>query len=159
MKKKGKKWILMEELIQLLDKHLVYDSHELMDNKLAIHVSSNRITATCPYCGQPSSKVHSLYMKDFQDLPIQENKVIIYLLNQKFFCVNPACTYKTFSERFDCISDKAKKTKRLEQEILAIAIHCSSMTASKMLKRSTVDISKSTICNLLHKEHLRRSSH
>lgn len=159
MKKKGKKWILMEELIQLLDKHLVYDSHMLMDNKLAIHVSSNRIVATCPYCGQSSSRVHSFYMKNFQNLPVQGNKVIIYLSNRKFFCMNPACTHRTFSERFDCISDKAKKTKRLEEEILTIAIHCSSMTASKILKRSTADISKSTICNLLHKEYLRRSSH
>ncbi|WP_081701918.1 hypothetical protein [Carnobacterium inhibens] len=55
----------MEEVIQLLDMHLVYDSHELIDNKLAIHVSSNRIAANCPYCGQPSSRIHSIYMKKF----------------------------------------------------------------------------------------------
>lgn len=111
----------MEELIQLLDKHLDYDSHMLMDNKLAIHVSSNRITATCPYCGQSSYRIHSFYMKNFQDLPAQGNKVIIYLSNIKFFCMNPVCTHRTFSERFDCISDKAQKTKKLEEEILTIA--------------------------------------
>lgn len=159
MKKNRKKWVPMEELIQLLEMHLVYDSHELIDNKLAIHVSSNRIAANCPYCGQPSSRIHSIYMKNFQDLPVQGNKVIIYLLNRKFFCTNPNCTHKTFSERFDCISDKSKKTKRLEQEILTISIHCSSITAAKILKRSTADISKSTICNLIQKEHLRRPSH
>lgn len=149
----------MEELIQLLEMHLVYDSHELIDNKLAIHVFSNRIAANCPYCGQPSSRIHSIYMKNFQDLPVQGNKVIIYLLNRNFFCTNPNCTHKTFSKRFDSISGKAKKTKRLEQEILTISIHCSSITAAKILKRTTADISKSTICNLIQKEHLRRLSH
>lgn len=153
--KKKEEVVSMEDLIQLLDSHLVYESHELINGKLAIHVSSNRITANCPYCGKESSRVHSLYTKNFQDLPVQGNKVTIYMLNKKFFCINPDCTYKTFSERFDCISDKAKKTRRLEQEILSIAIHCSSVTAAKLLKRNTATISKSTICNLIQKEHLR----
>ena len=50
-------------------------------------------------------------MKNFQDLPVQGNKVIIYLSNRKLFCMNPACRDRTFSERFDCISDKAKNQK------------------------------------------------
>ena len=47
-----KKWVSIEELIQLLDAYLVYVSHELINRKLAIHVSSNRVTANCPYCGK-----------------------------------------------------------------------------------------------------------
>lgn len=41
---------------------------------------------------------------------------------------------------------KIKNMNLLEQEILAIAINCSSVTAVKNLKRGTADISKSTIC-------------
>lgn len=159
IKKKRKKWGIMNELIQLLDPNLTYEYHELMGNQLIIQVSSNRIEARCAYCGTSSSKVHSVYPKSFQDLPIQGKKVWIHLENRKFFCINSNCSHKTFSERFECIADKAKKTKRLEEEILTIAIHCSSVTASKILKKSTVDISKSTICQLLLKERLRfRSS-
>lgn len=149
----------MEDLVELLDPHLVYESHVLIDNRLDIHVSSSRLQATCPYYGKPSSKIHSLYNKSFQYLPVQGKKVMIYLLNQKFFCTNPDCARKKFPERFDCIADRAKKTRRLEQEILTIAISCSSVTAAKILKIGTADISKSTICNLLKKEHLRPSIH
>lgn len=155
---KRKKWVTMNELIQLLDPNLVYECHELIDNRLNIHVSSIRIQARCPYCGASSSKVHSVYPKSFQDLPIQGKKVTIHLVNRKFFCFNPDCTHHTFSERFDCIADKAKKTKRLEEEILTIAIHCSSVTAAKILTKNTADIKKSSICRLLRKERLRSTS-
>lgn len=155
---KRKKWVTVNELIQLLDPNLVYECHELTDNRLNIHVSSIRTQARCPYCGTPSPKVHSVYPKSFQDLPIQGKKVMIHLVNRKFFCLNPDCIYHTFSERFDCIADKAKKTKRLEEEILTIAIQCSSVTAAKILTKNTADIKKSSICRLLRKERLRSTS-
>lgn len=110
----------MEDLIQLSDSHLVYEPHELNNGKLAIHVSSNRVTANCPYCGKESSRVHSLYTENFQDLPVQGNKVTIYMLNKKFFCINPDYTHKTFSERFGCISDKAKKQEGRNRKIFLL---------------------------------------
>lgn len=149
----------MEELIHALDPQLSYEFHEFKTDHLDITVSSNRSHARCPYCGQFSSRIHSVYPKSFQDLPVQGHKVTIHLMNRKFFCVNPACDHKTFSERFDCIADNAKRTKRLEQEIINLAIHCSSVTAAKLLRVNTTEISKSTICDLLHKERLRSISH
>ena len=46
------------------------------------------------------------------------------------FCNNPKCTHTTFAERFDFISNKGKKTKRLEDEIIRLSLNCSSITAS-----------------------------
>jgi len=69
------------------------------------------------------------------------------------FCNNPDCSHTTFSERFDFIADKAKKTKRLEDEIIHLSINCSSNVASKILKKNVEDVSKSTICNLLKKRN------
>jgi len=68
------------------------------------------------------------------------------------FCDNPDCSHTTFAERFDFISYKAKKTRRLEDEIVRMSINCSSVAASKALKENVVDIGKSTVCNLLKKE-------
>lgn len=145
----------MYELIQVLDPCLEYESHSFTNHTFTITVSSTRLEVPCPYCGQVSSRVHSLYPRKFQDLPIQGHKVQIKMQNRKFLCKNPECDHRTFSERFECIAEKATRTKRLEEEVLSIAIHCSSITAIKLIRKGTANIGKSTICNLLHKERLK----
>lgn len=141
----------MDEIVKLLDKNLEYIIHKIIRDTIYINVLSNRDTITCPYCGSPSSKVHSRYERSFQDLPIQGKKVRIILNNRKMFCNNPDCNHTTFAESFDFLKFKAKKTKRLENEIINISMNVSSLTATDFLKESVADVGKSTICNLLKK--------
>lgn len=141
----------MDELIKILDPELHYVEHIVKEQKCIITVKSNRRSVTCPYCGTASSRVHSVYKREFQDLPIQDNQVVILLKNRKMFCVNPECSHKTFSERFDFITYKARKTDRLIKKILNLSSRVSSVAASTMLKNDTATISKSTICRLLKK--------
>lgn len=142
----------MNEIIKLLDKNLEYIDHEINDDTLYISVISVKEYVICPYCNTPSNKVHSRYNRTFQDLPIQGLKVIILLRNRKMFCLNTDCNNKTFSEKFSFIEDKAKKTKRLEDEIINLSLNMSSISASKYLKRNLAIVGKSTICNLLKKK-------
>lgn len=143
----------MDEFIKLLDKDLEYIEHQIENDTMYITVRSNKEFAICPYCGHESNKVHSTYQRSFKDLPMQGKKVIIVLLNRKVFCKNSLCNHKTFAERFIFLDNKAKKTKRLEEEILKISSHCSSISAANLLSTNTVAISKSTICNLLKKRY------
>ena len=141
----------MDEFIKLLDKHLDFVSREIIDDLCYITVVSNRGEVICPFCGQPSSKAHSAYERTFQDLPIMGKKVIVVLNNRKMLCNNPVCKHTTFAERFDFLSSKAKKTKRLEDEIVRVALNCSSTAASEILSKNVVSVGKSTVCNLLKK--------
>jgi len=141
----------MDELIKLLDENLEYIDHEIKGDTIYIQVVSCRKKAVCPYCGQSSDKVHSKYIRTFQDLPIQGKKVVLVLLNRKFFCNNSECGYKTFAERFSFFTNKAKKTMRLENEIVKLSLNCSSIAASSLLKGSVANVGKSTICNILKK--------
>lgn len=143
----------MNEFVKLLDNNLQYIEHEIdAKNKFCyIYVTSIRLEAACPFCGGTSTKVHSKYQKSFQDLPMQGYKVIILLNNRKMFCLNPDCNHTTFAERFDFIGNKAKKTKRLEDEIIRLSLNCSSIAASQILKNNVVEVGKSTICQLLKK--------
>jgi hypothetical protein len=50
------------------------------------------------------------------------------------------------------IKHKAKKTMRLENEIVRVSANVSSIAASKILKKQIANVGKSTICNLLKKE-------
>jgi len=141
----------MDEFIKLLDENLNYVEHKISDGVCYIIVSSNRKVVTCPFCGKSSSRVHSTYKRTFQDLPIQGNKVIIVLLNRKMFCDNPECDHTKFSERFDFLPSKAKKTQRLKDEIVRFSLSCSSTLASEILSKNVADVGKSTVCNLLKK--------
>lgn len=143
----------MDELIKLLDENLEYVKHELINDTINIYVISNRKDVVCPFCGQISTKVHSRYMRSFQDLPIQGKKVNIILNNRKMFCSNSMCENKTFAETFDFLPNKAKKTKRLEDEIINISLNVSSITASKILYQNVANVGKSTVCNILKKRN------
>lgn len=141
----------MNEFVKLLNPALDYVEHIIKEQKYIITVESNRKEAICPYCGTVSSRKHSVYKREFQDLPIGDKKVVILIQNRKLFCVNPECEHKTFSERFDFISYKARKTERLLEKILSLSARVSSVAASNMLTDDTATISKSTVCRLLKK--------
>ena len=142
----------MDEFIKLLDENLEYVSHEMDDDKIYVTVVSTRAEVNCPYCGEPSSKVHSRYERIFQDLPMQDKKVTIILRNRKMFCNNQDCRHHTFAETFACLPFKAKRTKRLDDEIVTISINISSLIAAAFLKSNVADIGKSTVCNLIKKK-------
>lgn len=73
----------MDEFIKLLDPNLHYLRHEISDEELLIYVESERLDVKCPYCGQLSSRRHSMYERSFQDLPMMGKKTNIIL---KFLC-------------------------------------------------------------------------
>jgi len=141
----------MDELVKFLDEILEYTSHEIIEDIIYITVVSNRDEWECPHCGCFSTRVHSRYNRRFQDLPIQGKKVIMILKNKKIFCDNDKCKVTTFAEKFAFLRNKAKRSTRLEDEILRVSSHCSSVAASQLLSTNTVTVGKSTICSLLKK--------
>ena len=138
-------------MVQLRDDDLEYVSHEIADGYLRIKIQSKRVEAKCPFCGELSGKVHCVYERSYQGLPIQGMKVVLILSNRKMFCQNTECGHTTFAERFDFLSGKSKKTKRLKEEIVRFSMNMSSVAAANVLAKNTVMIGKSTICRLLKK--------
>jgi uncharacterized protein (DUF2225 family) len=111
----------------------------------------NRDKLECPGCGTPFSRVHSHYNLSFQELRLLGKKVVIILNNRKMFCDNSDCQHTTFAETFDFIAHKAKKTKRLKEEIIRVALTWSPISASQYLRSSVADLRKNSICNYLKK--------
>ena len=141
----------MQELLTLLDKDLIYDGHEIVDGNFVITAHSGNPVCKCRYCGKESSSVHSLYQRSVQDLPIQGHTTTLVLTARKMFCKNPACEHTTFSEAFPFMGKSAKKTDRLKEQIINVALETSSVAAADTLKRSAIQTSKSTVCLLLKK--------
>ena len=138
-------------MIKMMDGKLEYKTHLFEGDSVYIYVKSSENQADCPHCGKESKKVHLMYERKIQDLPIQGKKVLIFLERKNYFCYNAECRHRTFAERFDFFEPKARKTKRLQAEILRVSLNQSSVSAAKYLSASVANVGKSTICNLLKK--------
>lgn len=143
----------MDRFLKLLDNNLICTHYILHPEKhqCIIYAESSNHSVTCPYCSTSSTKVHSRYQREIQDLPIQDMQVVLLLNTRKMFCQNPNCKHKTFAERFDFVDSKAQKTNRLVSHILDTSLKLSSVSASSLLKKHCIKISKSSLCNLVKK--------
>jgi hypothetical protein len=83
---------------------------------------------------------------EYIDYEKKGKTVIIKLEGKKMFCKNPKCDKKTFVERFECTTERGRKTKQLEEKITEISKHTSSITAAEILKGMGIEVGKSTIC-------------
>lgn len=140
-----------QEIISSLSTDLECIRCKLKTRQIIFEVQSTREQVPCPYCGIFSSKVHSVYQREIQDIPLQDRQTILLLNTRKMFCMNPACSHKTFSERFDFIAPKERKTRRLVNKILKTSSKLSSVSASALLKEDSIKVCKSSICGLLKK--------
>lgn len=140
-----------QKILKLLDIDLECTRFQIKKDTLIFEAHSTKEKIPCPYCGKLSSKVHSVYQREIQDIPIQNKQTILLLDIRKMFCNNPDCSHKTFSERFDFVSSKGRKTDRLIDKILMTSAKLSSVSASTLLKSGAIKVSKSSICDLLKK--------
>ena len=142
---------MKQKLIKLLDNSLECNDCKIKAGKVIIKVYSARQSVICPYCGRKSARVHSVYQREIQDIPLHDKQTILLLSTRKMFCDNQECTHKTFSERFDFVAPCGKKTKRLIEKILVTSTKLSSVNASSLLKNDSIQVCKISICYLLKK--------
>ena len=138
-------------IIKLLDSGLECSKSKIKNGMIVLHIHSTKQKLICPYCGHISSRVHSVYQREIQDIPRHEKQTILLLDTRKLYCDYLECTHTTFAERFDFVASNGKKTKRLVDKVLMTSAKLSSVNASSLLKADSVKASKSSICDLLKK--------
>lgn len=139
------------KLIKMLDSDLECMDCRIKEDTIIMDIKSSINVIECPYCGASTSRVHSTYIREIQDIPLQDKRTILLLNTRKMFCDNHECTHKTFSEPFDFVKPKAKKTNRLIDRILITSVKLSSVSAQTLLESNNIQASKSSICELLKK--------
>ena len=81
--------------------------------EVLVRVTSHRSSSPCPHCSTPSSAIHSLYRRHPQDLPCAGRPIRLVFTVRKFFCRNPTCSRKVFTERLpDFLEASSRLTKR-----------------------------------------------
>lgn len=141
----------MDEFIKMLCDDYEMIDYRIKPTQIIFHIHSTRNKISCPYCGAETSKIHSIYQREIQDLPLHEKQSILLVDTRKFFCTNTECEYKTFSEVHPFVDRNARKTQRLMKSILKVSVQQSSVSASKTLQMGAIKISKSSICDMLKK--------
>ncbi|MHC1719240.1 MAG: transposase family protein [Clostridiaceae bacterium] len=142
---------MIHEIIKSLSINLDCVNYRVKDNRFIIEIQSSLFKVKCPYCGTETSRVHSVYQREIQDIPIQYKQTILLVHTRKMFCDNSGCVHKTFAETFEFLEPYSKKTKRLIEKILTTSTKLSSVSASTLLKTNSVKVCKSSICDLLNK--------
>lgn len=61
-------------IIKLLDPDLECSKSKIKNDMIVLHVYSKKQKMMCPYCGSISSRVHSIYQREIQDIPLHKNR-------------------------------------------------------------------------------------
>jgi transposase len=110
------------EARELLPRGLRIESLSIETGRVSIPVSSAAEGCVCPVCGRHSSRAHSRYRRNVSDLPWHGVSVELGVRARRFFCDEASCERKIFCERLPDVAARARKTSRLEEALLAIAI-------------------------------------
>lgn len=117
----------MDMLANLLPEpeSIVLDKVEMEEGnrRIACTVSTIGAAAACPVCKMVTLRTHSHYQRTLADLPWAGVPVCIHLQVRRFFCDNPGCRRKIFSERLPGIATPwARRTERLAESQRAIGL-------------------------------------
>jgi transposase len=107
---------------ELLPKGLELESLIVETGCVSISVSPGAEGCFCPVCGRHSSRVHSRYLRTVSDLPWHGISVTLKVHTRRFVCDESSCERKIFCERLPEVAARARKTGRLEEALLAIAL-------------------------------------
>lgn len=113
---------------------------------LSVGVISRRPSSCCPLCAQASSQVHSRYQRTLCDVPCGNRKVVLHLSVRKFFCRNPDCARKIFTEQLSpFVQPWAQVTTRLFEAVQAIGLATSGELGTRLADRIRIHASPTTM--------------
>lgn len=90
-------------------------------DRIVIHLVTVAASARCSLCGHPSERVHSHYQRTLSDLPWNRVAVQIKVKARKFFCDQPGCRRRIFTEPLPDLAVRyARKTCRLHHALYLV---------------------------------------
>ena len=117
---------------ELLPKGLDLENLSIETERVSISLSSGTSRSVCPLCGRGSSRVHSRYSRTVSDLPWHGISVTLEVHARRFFCDEPSCERRIFCERLPEVAARARKTMRLEEALLAIALELGGRAGARL---------------------------
>lgn len=130
-------------------------SVSLVEGQLTIEASSCQSASTCPSCGCLGERRHSRYTRIFCDLPTSGYTVKVLMLSGKYFCDNPDCTQKVFTERFTKeIYPYHRRFNRCTELLRSLALELGGNKGSAISRLANLPVSPSTILRIIKRQDL-----
>lgn len=147
----------------MTSEELVFSSSELfevtafhqMDHQVILSVQSRQKECPCPLCKIPSRTRHSYYYRTIRELPAFDNMVFLKLKAKKWYCQNPDCIRKVFTERFEHYFTRYKRfSDRLREKLLNIALLVGGNAGEKLCRTLSISATSSTLIRLIHAQQI-----
>ena len=114
--------------------------------EVIVRVTSVRRTSCCPRCSTPSSAIHSYYRRKPRDLPCAGRPIRLFLSVRKFFCQQPDCQQKVFTERLpDFIAVSSRLTSRLRTAVQDIGYATCGKGGERLSTKLGMPVSDATL--------------
>ena len=108
--------------------------------------------ARCPLCQQTSEKVHSHYTRTVADLSCFGQRVCWLIEVRRFFCRNPCCKRKIFTERLPtCAPAYARRTLRQTEILCELAFALGGKVGEQIAQLLGVATSHDTLLRLIRR--------
>src|SRR5215208_1862602 len=106
----------------------------------------------CPRCGTWSEAVHSHYQRTIADLPWGGQAVRFHLHVRKFFCRQPTCARRIFTERLPhLVAPYARRTSRLESVLSLLAFALGGEPGARIVGQLGMAASPATLLRLIRR--------
>jgi transposase len=116
------------------------------DAGVTLVARARRAQACCPLCGEPATRVHSWYARRLADLPWQGLAVRLHLRSRRWFCDNPACARRIFTERLPTVvAPHGQRTQRLATIVLVFGVAVGGAPGARLLSDLGIAVSGDTL--------------
>ncbi len=130
---------------------------EADEQSLLAIVATTSPAAHCPLCQCRSESVHSRYTRVVADLPWAGWGVRLELHVRRFFCQNPECKRRIFTERLPgVIAPYARRTTRLADLLTLIGFAMGGEAGNCLVERMGLEASPETLLRLVRKAEERQ---
>ena len=132
---------LLPDTAELRLDHLISEP-----DSLTMVVATARPTASFPTCQQPSTRVHSHYVRSLADLPWSGATVRLRLHTRRFFCSSPTCSRRIFTERLPNTAARyARRTTRLNEALQSVGLALGGEAGAHLATRLGMAVSGDTL--------------
>ena len=122
---------------------------------IEMRLKTCRVSATCLTCGTSSQKVHSRYVRRLADLPWDGVPVVIHLQTRRFFCVEPGCRRKVFTEPLPgTVARYGRRSCRSSEALRWLTLALGGRAGARLAERLGLLASRSTLLRKLHQRRL-----
>ena len=122
----------------------------IIDGSITIPARSKQKSVQCPCCNNKSKRIHSSYVRVLRDLPMSTCCVSVHLTVRKFFCRNPECEKKIFTEQpGNEIKAYSRMTNRTRETLQNILLEISARKGSYIANLISLPISPSTALRMI----------